>query len=360
MGDAGLGLGVANGGPLRGTAHNMDIAQLLEPIDTEEPCGPNLEYDAEFLAMDQASKGKEEQRVGDSVAEGEPADWRAVKSNALSLLERTRDLRVLLYLAQAGLRTDGFATLAGSLELLAGFAGKFWDQVHPQLDPDFDNDPIQRVNILNSFVARETMLLPIDFVVLVRARAGRFCLRDIQVAQGSVAAPEGAENVPDTALIDAAFIECDLEELEGLAADAQRALDQLGAASEAVGQVLDATLTPDWTPLRKKLEEISGVLRGYLVRRGAVADDGAGQDEEAGGQPAGQGAVPSRVDSREEVIRVLDLACDYFERNEPSSPVPILLRRAKRLVTKDFMEILRDLTPDGVSQAEFFEGSEPE
>jgi type VI secretion system protein ImpA len=33
-----------------------------------------------------------------------------------------------------------------------------------------------------------------------------------------------------------------------------------------------------------------------------------------------------------------------------------LLQRAKRLVAKDFMEILRDLTPDGVSQAEAIGG----
>ena len=33
---------------------------------------------------------------------------------------------------------------------------------------------------------------------------------------------------------------------------------------------------------------------------------------------------------------------------EPSSPVPLLLQRAKRLFAKDFLEILRDLTPGGV------------
>ena len=46
----------------------------------------------------------------------------------------------------------------------------------------------------------------------------------------------------------------------------------------------------------------------------------------------------------------------YYERHEPSSPVPLLLKRAKRLVAKDFMEILRDLAPDGVDQAERISG----
>jgi len=44
--------------------------------------------------------------------------------------------------------------------------------------------------------------------------------------------------------------------------------------------------------------------------------------------------------------------CKYFERYEPSSPVPFLLQRAKKLLSMNFMEILQDLTPDAVSQAE--------
>ena len=57
-------------------------------------------------------------------------------------------------------------------------------------------------------------------------------------------------------------------------------------------------------------------------------------------------------------MRALDEIIRYFERAEPSSPVPLLLRRAQRLVDKNFLDILRDLAPDGVQQAELFRGSE--
>ena len=62
----------------------------------------------------------------------------------------------------------------------------------------------------------------------------------------------------------------------------------------------------------------------------------------------------------EAAIRVLDKACDYLERHEPSSPVPLLLKRAKRLVSKNFMEIMRDLAPDGVAQAQVVSGADGE
>jgi type VI secretion system protein ImpA len=54
----------------------------------------------------------------------------------------------------------------------------------------------------------------------------------------------------------------------------------------------------------------------------------------------------------------LDKICDYYERYEPSSPLPMLLKRAKRLATKSFLDILEDLTPDGVSQARIIGGVE--
>ncbi|MBV8377938.1 MAG: hypothetical protein JO279_13160 [Verrucomicrobia bacterium] len=42
--------------------------------------------------------------------------------------------------------------------------------------------------------------------------------------------------------------------------------------------------------------------------------------------------------------------CQYYERTEPSSPVPLVLKRAARLAEMDFMQIIQDLSPEAVSQ----------
>ena len=47
---------------------------------------------------------------------------------------------------------------------------------------------------------------------------------------------------------------------------------------------------------------------------------------------------------------MIERICAYYTRVEPSSPVPLLLRRAKRLVTMDFLEIVRDLADQGLPQ----------
>jgi type VI secretion system protein ImpA len=56
------------------------------------------------------------------------------------------------------------------------------------------------------------------------------------------------------------------------------------------------------------------------------------------------------VTSRADVIRMLDKINKYYQQYEPSSPVPLLLERAKRLVPKNFFEIMEDLAPEGMAQ----------
>ena len=84
----------------------------------------------------------------------------------------------------------------------------------------------------------------------------------------------------------------------------------------------------------------------------AGADGGAGGA--AGGQAACRGRSRSR--SRQDAVRALDAVAEFFRRNEPSSPVPLLVDRAKRLVSKNFLEVLEDVAPDAVSVARAFGG----
>jgi len=50
------------------------------------------------------------------------------------------------------------------------------------------------------------------------------------------------------------------------------------------------------------------------------------------------------------MVRMLDKIYDYYARHEPSSPIPLLLRRARRSLVKDFMDIMQDLAPDALTQ----------
>ena len=66
------------------------------------------------------------------------------------------------------------------------------------------------------------------------------------------------------------------------------------------------------------------------------------------------------ISGPQDVMRRIDELCDYYTRNEPSSPVPLLLRRAQRLVGMDFMDLLKDLAPGGISELRVVSGTPDE
>jgi type VI secretion system protein ImpA len=84
----------------------------------------------------------------------------------------------------------------------------------------------------------------------------------------------------------------------------------------------------------------------------AQPDDFAAQAE-SGGQPAPASgkSFSGAINSRADVVRAIDQICVYYERNEPGSPVPFVLRRAKDWISLDFMAMLEDIAPGSLDEA---------
>lgn len=345
----------------------IDIEELLSEIAADAPCGEDLEYDPAFAEMEKLAQETPERQYGETIIPAEPPDWRGVKKMALSLLERTRDLRVAVYLTRALLQTDGLPGFGDGLALVEGLIERYWDSVFPQLDPEDNNDPTLRVNTIVALCDLETTLRALRETPLVSSRAlGRFSLRDVQIATGvltPVVTDEQAE-LPTLARIDAAFQDADLEDLQTTATTATHAMERVERIEAALTDRIGVTQAPDLSALTGVLKEIRQVLAERLQRRGAgvgpaaeaVAAAAAGTGLPGSIAGEGQRLVVGEIASREEVIRMLDKLCEYFNRYEPSSPVPFLLKRARMLVTKNFMEILLDLTPAGAEQANLIFG----
>jgi type VI secretion system protein ImpA len=63
-------------------------------------------------------------------------------------------------------------------------------------------------------------------------------------------------------------------------------------------------------------------------------------------------AVPGEIRSRDDVLQTLGRLCDYLSVHEPTNPVQLVLRRAQRMMNMSFLELMQDLAPDGLTQAE--------
>jgi type VI secretion system protein ImpA len=325
---------------------------LLVGLSDDAPCGDDLEYDVAFVALETEVAGKPEQQMGDSINEAEPPNWAAVSKDAIALLDRSRDLRVAVFLVEAFVNLNDLGAVHDSLRLIRGFLEQFWEPVHPQLDPDDDNDPTQRLNILNSLCDFERILQPLSHIPLAQSRGlGSFGLHDFHVASGNAQALDGAK-AASLSEIDGAFRSADSDQLQATFDAAGGSIDELKKIEAAFTEQLSAQDSPTLAPLRSVLQEIHHLLAQQ------VGDESIEEGEFDGEEPSGNGGVPARggtIQGSQDVIRVLDQVCNYYRKHEPSSPIPILLMRAKNLVSKDFMEIVKDLAPDGVSQIETFQ-----
>ena len=160
---------------------SIETEKLLAFISDENPCGEDLEYDPAFMEIESDLEGKAEQQMGDTVIEAEEPDWKKIFSDSVNLLDRTHDLRVLIFMIRAGLRQGGFATFSEVLTVLSGWVESQWDYVYPQLDPDDDNDPTERVNVIMTLCDFDAMLRPVVLTPIITSNAlGKFSLKNIR------------------------------------------------------------------------------------------------------------------------------------------------------------------------------------
>ena len=337
----------------------IDVGQLLLEVSAETPCGENLEYDPAFRDLELAATGKPEQRIGDSVVAGQEPNWAEVKDRAIELLRRTKDLRIAVQLTRSLLRTNGAAGLSDGLNLIAGMLDRFWDGVYPQLDPEDDNDPTFRLNALANLADLDAVVRALREMPLVHSRRlGRFSLRDIEMADGTLPPPaEGEPTGPDLGTIEAAFGEAEAEELAATAGGIRGAIEALSKIQSTVNSKVGSAGSVDLGRLATTLRSADRILSQHT---GAAVAGGDGATAEGAPVAARAAGISGEITSREDVLRMIDKACDYFRRYEPSSPVPILLLRAKRLVSKDFLEIMKDMAPGGLSEVKTIGGLDTE
>lgn len=343
-----------------------DLESLLAPIGDESPSGDDLEYDPEFMALERAAAPKAERAIGDNVKAAEEPDWEKVVELAQAVLRRSKDLRPAIHLTTAWMRTSGMPGWNAGISLVRGLLEHFWDSLHPQLDADDDDDPTMRVNSVVPLGDLMGVLRYFRITPFVQSpRLGRFTLRDLRIANGTLKVAN-AEGDPEISLteIEACCMDCPEEELAAVTAAISQSLDNAkaidGIFNDRVG-----TAGPDLKNLLSDLYELKKFLEPQLARR-RPQDDGTEEgnfDSGAGAAEGGSGATRASngaISGPQDVMRRLDELCEYYSRNEPSSPVPLLLRRAQRLVGMDFMELLKDLAPGGITELRVVSGTPDE
>lgn len=331
------------------------VDRWLLPLDDAQPCGADLEYDPEFLELTDAT-GKPESQFGP----GEPPDWARIREISESLFMRTRDLRVALWWGRAKLNLDGFSTLPLVLALFYELLERFWDHLHPLPDAD-EPDALARLSVIGGLDKLNSLLGDIRASELSGDGALEgLRVRDVEVALGKL--PPRADESPRTQAHIAGMLAADPDAAFVLGAQADTALDSLTQIQTLMAQRFRADLSVDLATLRGMITGIKSVLPARAVAAAETEEIGPGagaNDQQIAPAPKRPVGGVHSVDTRQDAIRAIELVCTYLERSEPTNPAQLFLRRAARVIDKNFLQLVHELAPDSIKDVARIMGVDP-
>lgn len=338
---------------------------LLNPIPGENPSGESLRYapvskrDATYFYDKIKEARREEEDIGEYAQEGKRAEFdQVIKLCADALAERTKDLQIAAWLAEALLQTGRFAGFKEGLDLLKGLVENFWDTLFPELedgDPELRAAPLEWVGQLGSalqllpITEKKSGLTDTGFNWFEQKQASKIPTeeeagtsdakrkaRDTGVQEGKVL-PEQFEE---------AFTATQKPFYKQLAADLAALQESLEALDEICKEKF-GDAGPSFVSLRTAIEELAMSAKGLLKKKLEIDPDpvevapaaGAQGALEGGGAAAGmQGATirwnpelaGAQPGDREQAVASLIAAAQFLRQVEPANPISYLVLRGLR------------------------------
>jgi type VI secretion system protein ImpA len=334
---------------------DAELGALLEPISESAAAGPDLDGTLELSAFEMTVREPEAPPIA-GVEWQDERDWRAIESTALKLLAKSRDLRIAVQLARARCQTQGLPAFCDVVRFTCELAQRHWTSVYPQLDAE-GAEPTARVNALEELTSPPLLDQLRRTRLPVAPGLGPVTIKE--AIASTIGGSKDAKRV--RAVLDAIGPDAVEQHLAQFRAT-REALDQLGAF------VLEQSKTAvRIKPLVAPQGERPGMLDVLVTlfaeaqqRRAALSGAAGDAAAAAVASDCSASATPGVIASRSDVIATLDRVCDYYTATEPSSPVPLLLRRAQRLVPMDFLALVRDLAQERVVDIAKTAGLDPE
>ncbi|PUB17269.1 type VI secretion system protein TssA [Yoonia sediminilitoris] len=357
----------------------MDLSPFLQEIEPAAPSGSDLRNEPAFHAIERmqqpAARNVRIDRDGGPPSDAD-VDWAELFEAATELAGKGRDLRLLVIVVRAMTNQDGLAGLATGLDFLTQSLTDFWDSLHPELrERDDPKDAaLRRINALKQLENDDNGLLGDLEMNAIMRLPGLGIITGQNLCDASRSDFEAANEAP-SGLSDAemANMRAAHEANQNRVTAACRAMATEDPDTAAALQADVAAASAALNKLQSSFSTLAGLGNGtgitfpeltqFLDRATAMMEQGmVKMDENLTSQaPPDQpnvtttsapapSSAPGTVQSRHDVEHYLAEIISFYERTEPSSPLPHLARRMQRMVHMDFMELMNEIAPSGIKE----------
>ncbi|MCC8395694.1 type VI secretion system ImpA family N-terminal domain-containing protein [Paraburkholderia sp. MMS20-SJTR3] len=351
---------------------------LLEPVDADAPTGPDLEYDPDFVMLLADAAPRIEAQYGNFVEVPPAANWAEIERACRALLLRTKDIRVAVILLRCRMRIDGAAGLRDGLALLKALLERYGETLHPLPVFEGERDPAMYANAIAGLTDPDGALADARDIALPKAAGAQLHLRDIEK---SLALPRHKDALAPESVARL------LKELSGRRNPVVSAFAEAHRSIVGIAEWCSTALgadAPDLGALARLLQPFAQAeLEGGPAPISAIAPADAQGACAAGAPVAGSGAadtaaaaaaspaptIPAPASSdalaasptvapaataasmdRWSALAAIQETRIWFEQNEPSSPVIVLLRQSERMVGKRFSELAHVIPAELLAQ----------
>ena len=331
---------------------SLELEGLLKVISDEAPCGIDCSFSNEFYAIKKARIQDDPLlEQGDWVAEPKQADWAFVSSQSIELLtEKTKDIRLYGWLLEAWSNLYGFEGIAKGLELTQQSLTEFWMLLHPEIAED---DLDQRLGLLQGLINQLPVLIK---KTAITNTAISYSLMDYEALlhQQNLRRKhaEDYDDVPTNT-----SLEQFEQELFNTSKSFQyknyQAFLEILKQWNILREVLDGLMgvdAPSFAAIESQLESLHSNLKKIYKTEAfglqpAITTADSAEEKSAADQQTStqltehiavaasainqpfQPHIQSHVANREQAMQVLQEISDYFQLNEPHSPVSYMLQK---------------------------------
>ena len=133
------------------------------------------------------------------------------------------------------------------------------------------------------------------------------------------------------------------------------------AAARKLAALLDdkagSAQAVDLKPLIATLTALAQFVPDDRGHAPAASEEAPRQDARPTDAPQEVSMPPNaEIRSRQDALAMLDKVVRYLEANEPTSPVPLLLRRSMRFMGMNFIDLVKEIAPESLEKVNMVTG----
>lgn len=352
----------------------LDIDALMQPISEDAPSGVNVRSLGVFDEIKALRTTESADSMVGTLRAGEykTANWGKVVTLCVKeLRERTKDLQLAVWLAEALTRVHGMAGMSRGLELVLRLNQNFWPTYFPPIEDGGLDMRAGRLaemeRLLKQSIEQSLMTSKVDGeahawwewkqIQILYLNAGRAKPEERSSIEGEANAKKD--------VFEKAIAKSTWEFYDDILQALLKSGEILSQLRETVDQLFQGDPTfydmedsvTGFSELRKEMDEFRVKIESILDEKPAPPGKGrnaqpqetaaaeAGSSENGGGTGRGSGGS-GQVETRADALRRLQEIAEFFSRTEPHSPVSYLVNRAVRWGEMPLENWLDEVIPD--------------